>query len=647
MARPIKQGLEYFPMDVGFLSDIKVRRVLRAGGCEGLYILLWFFDTIYKDEGYFLRYDEEVRFMAADTMGLEEEKVQLVVDKATEVGLFDGEIYKNYSILTSKGIQRRYLMATLRRKEVQVLTELVLVRGFVRDNIALVSGQLAVKPAPMPDCGDGEEEEAGVSAAEDCQQSQETAVSETVSLMSENSQVLPQSTAAPFASEETENGETTENQTEIETETEAAELVKGGFLSQLPSEMSACDNTAGISTATTAVPPVIVDPQDCIQALPVPLVQPALCPPAASLIAEPAEAEGPQAHSKDNAVPASKGQAAKRAAETTPANTPAPPTISLSFVPTELSLPETTIVKENEGAATECPAAAMTTAGHQKRSDKKAAVASVSEGFQLQRTAAFAAWSAGWGAPETLFQGELTRLILTFGDPLTEAAIKLALQEEVPKERALRVLQRRLQTWRAAGVQELAQAREYQRQQARQARANQLPALEKPAVTGTDSKKTTRKKPHAAGSGGQSAVRSGANPGGRSATNPGATHETNYGTNHRAGLDAAAGSYHGTSADRNRSAKDGGQQKRRQTTSSYRNGRLYRRDPEVDWQAQPVAKCDRQQWLKLQQSCRRLMGADFQPDTIYQATAAELEWILQEEDDWDAPVYLQAAGRYE
>nr|DAK80447.1 MAG TPA: protein of unknown function (DUF4373) [Caudoviricetes sp.] len=30
MARPTKKGLDYFPLDVDFLSDLKVRRIIKA-----------------------------------------------------------------------------------------------------------------------------------------------------------------------------------------------------------------------------------------------------------------------------------------------------------------------------------------------------------------------------------------------------------------------------------------------------------------------------------------------------------------------------------------------------------------------------------------------------------------------------------------
>lgn len=30
--RPTKQGIDYFPLDVGFFSDVKVRKIARACG---------------------------------------------------------------------------------------------------------------------------------------------------------------------------------------------------------------------------------------------------------------------------------------------------------------------------------------------------------------------------------------------------------------------------------------------------------------------------------------------------------------------------------------------------------------------------------------------------------------------------------------
>ena len=38
--RPTKQGIDYFPMDVGFFSDVKIRKISRACGSQSASILI-------------------------------------------------------------------------------------------------------------------------------------------------------------------------------------------------------------------------------------------------------------------------------------------------------------------------------------------------------------------------------------------------------------------------------------------------------------------------------------------------------------------------------------------------------------------------------------------------------------------------------
>ena len=52
--RPVKQGIDYFPLDVDFFSDIKVRKIVRACGPQSAYILICLQCNIYKNEGYYI-----------------------------------------------------------------------------------------------------------------------------------------------------------------------------------------------------------------------------------------------------------------------------------------------------------------------------------------------------------------------------------------------------------------------------------------------------------------------------------------------------------------------------------------------------------------------------------------------------------------
>lgn len=120
MARPTKTGIDYFSMDTDFINDIKVRRILRSCGANSIAILICILGSIYREEGYYITWNADTVFYVADILGIEESDVINTVEKAIEVDFFSEFMYTSYSILTSKGIQKRYLMATERRKNMSM-----------------------------------------------------------------------------------------------------------------------------------------------------------------------------------------------------------------------------------------------------------------------------------------------------------------------------------------------------------------------------------------------------------------------------------------------------------------------------------------------------------------------------------------------
>lgn len=121
MARQIKQGIDYYPMDVNFLNDIKVRKVLRGCGAQSMAVILFLLGNIYRDEGYYMRWDdEEDPFLVSDVVGVSEGAVRETIKKSLQVEFFDSKLFEKESILTSKGIQERFMEATVRRISVNI-----------------------------------------------------------------------------------------------------------------------------------------------------------------------------------------------------------------------------------------------------------------------------------------------------------------------------------------------------------------------------------------------------------------------------------------------------------------------------------------------------------------------------------------------
>lgn len=127
MARPTKQGIDYFPLDVGFLRDIKVRKITKACGLSSISILICLLSNVYRDDGYYLKWDNDQAFLVADDVGTSEDAVLEVVNKAVQVGFFDEHMWNEYKILTSRGIQERFFSAVSKRKKVFYRREFMLI----------------------------------------------------------------------------------------------------------------------------------------------------------------------------------------------------------------------------------------------------------------------------------------------------------------------------------------------------------------------------------------------------------------------------------------------------------------------------------------------------------------------------------------
>jgi len=117
MGRIAKRGLEYFPMDVDFFQDIKIRKLIRRQGGKAVAVYALLLCFIYKN-GYYIGGDEELPFIISEQTGYDEVYIQEVIKDCLALGLFNLEMYKKENILTSEGIQRRYKSILLTMKRV-------------------------------------------------------------------------------------------------------------------------------------------------------------------------------------------------------------------------------------------------------------------------------------------------------------------------------------------------------------------------------------------------------------------------------------------------------------------------------------------------------------------------------------------------
>ena len=129
MARS-KSGLDYFSFDIDFFNDQKIEFVSAKYGELGELIAIKLLCKIYR-EGYYLKWGEDECLLFSKKAGedISKELVKNVIDELLKRGFFNKNLYDKYSILTSKGIQKRFLEAAKRRKEIVFFKEYFLLNG--------------------------------------------------------------------------------------------------------------------------------------------------------------------------------------------------------------------------------------------------------------------------------------------------------------------------------------------------------------------------------------------------------------------------------------------------------------------------------------------------------------------------------------
>ena len=115
MGRHQKVGLDYFPLDVNFPNDKKIQGLIGRMGPQAVLVYQTILCKIYEVDGYYVNWDEDNLLTVARTTWCSQEYVDDVIVACMEKGLLNAELYAEYGILTSAGVQRRYLKAIKER----------------------------------------------------------------------------------------------------------------------------------------------------------------------------------------------------------------------------------------------------------------------------------------------------------------------------------------------------------------------------------------------------------------------------------------------------------------------------------------------------------------------------------------------------
>lgn len=126
MARPTKQGIDYFPLDVYLDNKFKFLEI--KFGLEGFAIIIKIFQKIYAN-GYWCNFNEDEQLLFSYDIKVDINRIREIVNEAITRDIFDKNLFDTYQILTSKGIQKRYKEIVKRRKDVEIVPEYLLING--------------------------------------------------------------------------------------------------------------------------------------------------------------------------------------------------------------------------------------------------------------------------------------------------------------------------------------------------------------------------------------------------------------------------------------------------------------------------------------------------------------------------------------
>lgn len=142
-------GLDFFPMDCHLNDDVAY--IESRYGAKGFSIIVKLWQKVYSGEGYYCEWSEKaaVLFLGkwfTGNSGVDNNLIAEVVQTAIDEGIFDRNMFEKYNILTSRGIQKRYLQAAKRRLSVDIKKEYLLLNASeLKGNVNIIEGNVYIE----------------------------------------------------------------------------------------------------------------------------------------------------------------------------------------------------------------------------------------------------------------------------------------------------------------------------------------------------------------------------------------------------------------------------------------------------------------------------------------------------------------------
>lgn len=120
-----KDGALYFSKDTDYYTDDKIRMLRAEFGAKGMYLLDYILCEIYGKNGYFMKWDKDKRNLVSDGAGCgcTPEFVSEFIAGCIRCSFFERRVFDMFGVLTSHGIQKRFIKMLRNRTTVKMIEE--------------------------------------------------------------------------------------------------------------------------------------------------------------------------------------------------------------------------------------------------------------------------------------------------------------------------------------------------------------------------------------------------------------------------------------------------------------------------------------------------------------------------------------------
>lgn len=126
--RGYKVGLDYFELDCHM--EEKVKLIQAEFGLKGFAVVVKLYQKIYGEFGYYCEWSEDSLLLFTSENGLSSDSknfIQQIVSACIRRNIFSEQLFNKFGILTSSGVQKRYLNAVSKREKVELIKEYLLI----------------------------------------------------------------------------------------------------------------------------------------------------------------------------------------------------------------------------------------------------------------------------------------------------------------------------------------------------------------------------------------------------------------------------------------------------------------------------------------------------------------------------------------